>query len=161
MSETYVVVASQLNRARKMPDGGDWEFSTMPRGTEFVEGDVSPEELRRWLDMKPRVVATKTELEEAQQSAVDARAQLAEAQQQIEALRAQLAEAHAAGAPVVPDGTPGVHASAAGGALEEPAKNGSAEDWRAWVKQEHPDLDPAEVDAAGRDELRDNYGTQK
>lgn len=148
MSETYVVVATQLNRAVK-DAAGDVELTTMGRGTTFTAEDVEPAELKRWLGLKPAVIKTEAELEAAASSAADARAALEDANAQIAELQAQLAAAHAAGAAHAPS------EADAGGVLEEPAGNASADTWRAYAKQQDPTN--VELDTMSRDELRDKY----
>jgi hypothetical protein len=159
---TYVVMGTQLNRRVKGEDG-DWETANIPRGTEFAEGDqfsdedpgVSAREIKRWLSLEPRMIASKADLEKAQQSANEAAAALDAANAKIAELTAQLAAATAAGAST-PDATGGP-----GTDVDPPARNASAEDWRAYVKATHPDLDTAEVDATSRDDLRDLYGPKQ
>lgn len=158
--DTYVVVGSQLNRRVKNEDG-DWEPANITRGTEFSAGEtfadgdpgVTDKEIRRWLSLAPKMLVSKADLEKAQAVASDQSALIAD-------LQAQLAEANAKVAAAVAQGADLGAGEGTGGGLEEPAGNASADEWRAYARQQEPDESKhSEIGEATRDDLRKQYGS--
>src|SRR4051794_26405127 len=105
MADVYVVTATQLNRRVKDEDG-EWGSANISRGTEFSVGDsfadddpgVTQRELNRWLGLQPRVVASKADLEAAQQTAADQASLISDLQAQLADANRKLASAAAQGA---------------------------------------------------------------
>lgn len=141
-AEEYVVVATQLNRVDK-----EGPLEPLRRGTTFTAADVTDTELKRWLGLKPAVVRTKAELEQAQQTAEGARQQIQDLQSQLAEAQAELAAARG-----------GLQGPVTGSSVTEPAGNASADEWRAYALSVDPGNAEA-INAADRNELRDKYKT--
>lgn len=167
--DVYVVTGTALLRRVKGEDG-DFESANITRGTEFSVGDtfsdadtgVTDREVKRWLGLQPRVIATKADLEAAQQSAADQAALIADLQAQLEQANRTIAAAVAQGADLSSlggdDRTGGIAPGASAAGLEQPAGNASADDWKAYAKSVAPADEHEAIDAMSRDELRDKYG---
>jgi hypothetical protein len=163
--DVYVVTATQLNRRVKDEDG-EWGSANIPRGTEFAVGDkfadddpgVTQRELNRWLGLQPRVVASKDDLEAAQRTAADQASLINDLQAQLADANRKLASAAAQGADLsdLGDDDPTNGIAGGGGALEQPAGNASADDWKAYAKQQDPG-NADKIDGMTRDDLRDTY----
>ena len=113
---TYDVTATQLNRQNEQREVLD----PFKRGDTFTESDVTDAELKRWLSLRPAVIADQDELQKASMTLSDAQQQIADLEAQLAELRASSAGAGAA----VPDGLD---------LSKEPAKNAGRDKWAAWA----------------------------